>query len=77
MRKRIHCAEERAGFRGDGGISINQARPSQLADVAAYRPNDAGGEVRGDPEGFGITTTVVLPGGREVMLDKPRHRSAI
>jgi predicted enzyme related to lactoylglutathione lyase len=36
-------------------------------------------EVRGEPrnEGFGITTTVVLPGGVELMLYEPRHRTAI
>ena len=36
-------------------------------------------EVRGDPvdEGYGITTTVVLPGGLEVMLYEPRHPTAI
>ena len=45
------------------------------ATVAEFRA--AGVEVRGDPEGFGITTTVVLPGDLDVMLDKPRHRSAI
>jgi predicted enzyme related to lactoylglutathione lyase len=35
--------------------------------------------VRGEPqdEGFGITTTVVLPGDLEVMLYEPRHRTAI
>ena len=64
-------------FRRNGCVSINQVRPSQLADVATYRPHDAGGEVRGDTEGFGITTTVVLPGDLAMMLYKPRHRSAI
>jgi predicted enzyme related to lactoylglutathione lyase len=36
-------------------------------------------EVRGEPqdEGFGITTTIVLPGGVELMLYEPRHRTAI
>ena len=36
-------------------------------------------EVRGEPqdEGFGITTTIVLPGGLELMLYEPRHRTAI
>ena len=29
---------------------INQARPSQLADVATYRPDDAGGERDRHPE---------------------------
>ncbi len=38
-----------------------------------------GVEVRGEPEdeGFGITTTLVLPGGLEIMLYEPRHRTAI
>ena len=35
--------------------------------------------VQGEPhdEGFGITTTLVLPGSLEVMLYEPRHRTAI
>jgi hypothetical protein len=35
-------------------------------------------EVRGEPvnAGFGITTTVVLPGELEVMLYEPRHPTA-
>lgn len=35
-------------------------------------------EVRGDiaNEGFGLTTTVVLPGGVDVMLYEPRHPTA-
>ena len=35
--------------------------------------------VQGEPhdEGFGITTTLVLPGNLEVMLYEPRHRTAI
>jgi predicted enzyme related to lactoylglutathione lyase len=36
-------------------------------------------EVRGEPldEGYGITITIVLPGGLEVMLYEPRHPTAI
>jgi hypothetical protein len=36
-------------------------------------------EVRGEPEdeGWGITVTLVLPGGVEVMLYEPRHPVAI
>lgn len=36
-------------------------------------------EVRGEPEdeGWGITTTLVLPGGVDVMLYQPRHQTAI
>ena len=38
-----------------------------------------GVDVRGEPqdEGWGITTTLVLPGGVEVMLYEPRHPTAI
>jgi catechol 2,3-dioxygenase-like lactoylglutathione lyase family enzyme len=34
---------------------------------------------KGDPEpqGFGIVTTMVLPGGVEMMLYQPRHETAI
>ncbi len=47
------------------------------ATVDELRAN--GIEVRGKPEdeGWGITTTMVLPGGLEVMLYEPRHRTAI
>lgn len=38
-----------------------------------------GVDVRGDPldEGWGVTTTLVLPGGVDVMLYEPRHLTAI
>jgi predicted enzyme related to lactoylglutathione lyase len=38
-----------------------------------------GVEVRGEPqdEGYGIVTSVVLPGGVEVQLYQPRHTTAI
>lgn len=37
-----------------------------------------GVDVRGEPEdeGWGITTTLVLPGGVDVMLHEPRHPTA-
>ncbi len=40
---------------------------------------EKGVEVRGDPqdEGWGITSTIVLPGGLDVMLYEPRHPTAI
>jgi hypothetical protein len=40
---------------------------------------ERGVEIRGGPEnaGFGITTTIVLPGGLDVMLYEPRHTTAI
>ena len=36
-------------------------------------------EIRGEPqdEGWGITTTLMLPGGVDVMLYQPRHPTAI
>jgi catechol 2,3-dioxygenase-like lactoylglutathione lyase family enzyme len=36
-------------------------------------------EFRGEPqeEGFGITVTMLLPGGTELMLYEPRHPTAI
>jgi len=36
-------------------------------------------EIRGEPqnEGWGITTTILLPGGLDLMLYEPRHRTAI
>lgn len=47
------------------------------ATVADLRAK--GLEVRGDPqdEGYGITTTLVLPGGLEMMLYEPRHPTVI
>ena len=36
-------------------------------------------QIRGEPqdEGYGITTTIVLPGELEIMLYQPRHPTAI
>ena len=47
------------------------------ATVAELRAK--GVEIRGDPEeqGFGTVVTMVLPGGVEMMLYQPRHRTAI
>lgn len=38
-----------------------------------------GVEIRGEPEdrGFGVTSTVVLPGGVDVLLYEPSHPTAI
>jgi len=40
---------------------------------------DRGLQVRGEPqdEGWGLTTTLILPGGVETMLYEPRHPTAI
>jgi len=61
-------------------------RPSHMLslicdDIAATikELRDKGLEVRGEPEdqGWGITTTLVLPGDVELMLYEPRHPTAI
>lgn len=47
------------------------------ATVAELRAK--GVEFRGEPEnqGFGVVTTMVLPGGVEMLLYEPRHATAI
>lgn len=47
------------------------------ATAAELRAN--GIELRGEPqeESFGITTTMVLPGGVEVLLYEPRHQTPL
>jgi catechol 2,3-dioxygenase-like lactoylglutathione lyase family enzyme len=47
------------------------------ATVAELRAK--GIEIRGEPEdrGYGIVTTMVLPGGVEIDLYEPRHRSPL
>jgi catechol 2,3-dioxygenase-like lactoylglutathione lyase family enzyme len=47
------------------------------ATVAELRAK--GIEIRGEPEdrGFGVVTTMVLPGGVEILLYEPRHRSPL
>jgi hypothetical protein len=48
--------------------------PSTIAELTAR-----GLEFRGEPteESFGITTTLLLPGGVEVLLYQPTHRSPL
>jgi catechol 2,3-dioxygenase-like lactoylglutathione lyase family enzyme len=47
------------------------------ATVAELRAK--GIEIRGEPEdrGYGIVTTMILPGGVEIDLYEPRHRSPL
>jgi predicted enzyme related to lactoylglutathione lyase len=47
------------------------------ATVAELRAK--GVEIRGEPEesGFGVVTTMVLPGGVEIGLNEPRHASPL
>lgn len=48
-------------------------------DATVGELQDKGVEVRGEPQdaGFGITTTIVLPGGVEVLLYQPKHASPL
>ena len=48
--------------------------PATMAELRAK-----GIELRGEPrdDGFGITTTMLLPGGVEVLLYEPRHASPL
>jgi hypothetical protein len=47
------------------------------ATIAELRAK--GVEIKGEPQaaGFGLTTTIVLPGNLEMMLYQPRHASAV
>lgn len=47
--------------------------------ATAAELREQGVEVRGEPEdkGFGVGTTIVLPGGVEVLLYEPRHASPL
>lgn len=72
----IHPAE---GPTFEGGIrhQLTFMCDDITATIDQLRRN--GIEARGEPEdeGWGITTTLVLPGGVEVMLYEPRHPTAI
>jgi hypothetical protein len=48
-------------------------------EATSAQLRDKGIEVRGEPQdqGWGITTTLVLPGGVEVLLYEPRHPTAL
>lgn len=67
------------------GPTFESGTRHQLAlmcdDIAATveELREKGLVVRGDPEdeGWGITTTLVLPGDLEVMLYEPRHPTAV
>ena len=63
---------------GDGpGHQLTFMCDDMEATVADLRAK--GIEFQGEPEGagFGVQTTMVLPGGVEVMLYQPRHPTAI
>jgi predicted enzyme related to lactoylglutathione lyase len=72
----IHPAE---GPTFDSGVRHQLAFMCDDIQATIADLRGKGIEVRGDPrnEGYGIMTTVVLPGGLDVMLYEPRHRTAI
>ena len=72
----IHPAE---GPTFEGGVRHQLTLMCDNIEATVKALRGKGVEVRGDPEdeGFGITTTLLLPGGLEVMLYEPRHKTAI
>ena len=72
----IHPAE---GPTFDSGVRHQLTLMCDDINATVEELRSKGVEVRGEPqnEGFGITTTVVMPGGAELMLYEPRHRTAI
>ena len=72
----VHPSEESTSKRGTGH-QISLMCDDIGATIAELRGR--GIEVRGEPndQGYGITTTIVLPGDLEMMLYEPRHPTAI
>jgi catechol 2,3-dioxygenase-like lactoylglutathione lyase family enzyme len=72
----IHPAE---GPTFEGGVRHQLTLMCDDIETTIKELRDKEVEVRGEPldEGWGITTTLVLPGGVEVMLYAPRHPTAI
>ena len=72
----VHPAEGPA-FEGGVRHLISLMCDDLTATIAELR--DRGLEIRGEPsdQGYGIVTTVVLPGDLHVQLYEPRHPTAI
>ena len=72
----IHPAE---GPTFDGGVRHQLTLMCDDMGATVQELRSKGIEVRGEPqdEGYGITTTIVLPGDLELMLYEPRHPTAI
>jgi hypothetical protein len=72
----IHPAE---GPTFDSGVRHQLTLMCDDITATIQELSSKGIEVRGEPqdEGFGITTTIALPGGLELMLYEPRHQTAI
>lgn len=72
----IHPAE---GPTFEGGVRHQLTLMCDDMGATVQELRTKGIEVRGEPqdEGYGITTTIVLPGDLELMLYEPRHPTAI
>ena len=72
----VHPAEGPA-TEGGHGHQVTLMCDDLTATIRELR--NKGVEIRGEPQsaGFGIMTTIVLPGNLEMMLYEPRHRTAI
>jgi predicted enzyme related to lactoylglutathione lyase len=72
----VHPAE---GPTFEGGVRHQLALMCDDVAATAEDLRANGLDVRGEPldEGWGITTTLALPGGLDVMLYEPRHPTAI
>jgi catechol 2,3-dioxygenase-like lactoylglutathione lyase family enzyme len=72
----VHPAE---GPTFDTGVRHQLTLMCDDIDATIAELRAKGVEIRGEPEdeGWGITTTIVLPGGLDVMLYEPRHSTAI
>jgi predicted enzyme related to lactoylglutathione lyase len=72
----VHPAEEPTY---EGGTRHQVSLMCDDINVTIAELRDKGLEIRGEPQGvgWGITTTIVLPGDLEVMLYQPRHQTAI
>ena len=65
---------------GDGGTPMHELSfMCDDLDATITELRARGIEFRGEPQnaGFGITVTVLLPGGVEAQLYEPRHETAI
>ena len=63
----------------DGGVRHQVTLMCDNIATTIDELRSKGLEIRGEPqdEGWGITTTIVLPGGLDLMLYEPRHRTVI
>ena len=56
-------------------LSAPSAGPTWLFDEVTTKGLDIPGEPHN--EGWGVTTTIVLPGGLDILLYQPRHPTVV